>query len=177
MQVTDQISHAALVARAEKWLRTTVGCNPVFSEFVTSISEIPDAIGWKFGCLSILVECKATRSDFLADRKKFSRRAPDYGIGDRRYYMTPPGLVAAEEVPDGWGLLYATPRCVEVVRFSCVNGEARKYKNEWWFGPAPFKSNKHHEMKMLVSALRRCGLRWDLSEIQKPLPKALPRYQ
>lgn len=173
--MAGKTEHGLLVARAAKWLRSTVGCNPVFAELVTSISEIPDAIGWKYGCLSILVECKASRSDFLADRKKFSRRAPDYGIGDRRYYMTPPGLATAEEVPDGWGLLYATPRCVEVVRFSCVNGEARKYRNEWWFAAAPFKSNKHQEMKMLVSALRRCGLRWDLSEIQKPLPKPLPR--
>jgi hypothetical protein len=168
-------THATLVARATKWLRNTVGCDPVFAEFVTSISEIPDAIGWKYGCLSVLVECKASRSDFLADRKKFSRRAPDYGIGDRRYYMTPPGLVTAEEVPDGWGLLYAAPRCVEVVRFSCVQGEVRRYKNEWWFGASPFKSNKHQEMKMLVSALRRCGLRWDISEIQQPLSKPLPR--
>lgn len=174
---SSEMSHAALVARAEKWLRNTVGCNVVFAEFMTSISEIPDAVGWKYGQLSILVECKATRSDFLSDRKKFSRRAPDYGIGDRRYYMTPPGLVAAEEVPDGWGLLYVMPRCVEVVRFSCVNGEARKYKNDWWFGSSPFKSNKVSEMKMLISALRRCGLRWDLSEIQKPLPKLLPRCQ
>jgi hypothetical protein len=77
--------------------------------------EFPDAIGWR-SYESYLVECKVSRADFLADLKKPHRVNPDWGMGDRRYYMTPPELVQPDEVPDLWGLLWVYPKIVRVKR-------------------------------------------------------------
>lgn len=101
-------SHEALVLRAERWLRNSRRCRAVLLEpGYGTPSEVPDAIGWAKG-VSVVVECKATRKDFLADRRKPSR-APaagdGSGLGDERWYMTPPGLARPEELPEGWGLL------------------------------------------------------------------------
>ncbi|MEL6349833.1 MAG: hypothetical protein AAFV53_42410 [Myxococcota bacterium] len=63
----------------------------------------PDAIGWR-GDYSILVECKTSRSDFFADKKKAIFRFPDRCPGQERWYLTPKGLVKPREVPKGWGL-------------------------------------------------------------------------
>ena len=63
-----------------------------------------------------MIECKASRADFFADRKKPARQHPDVmGLGHGRYYMTPPNLVRADEVPEGWGLLWAGKRVRRIV--------------------------------------------------------------
>jgi Holliday junction resolvase len=59
--------HSDLVEIAEKWLLKR--CGFAFTELSTHAQEIPDAIGFKSG-ISILIECKTSRADFLADRKK-----------------------------------------------------------------------------------------------------------
>jgi hypothetical protein len=99
-------THSLLVKRAEHWLLNTVGCGFVLMELVAALGEIPDAIGWKYSD-SYLVECKATRSDFLSDGKKWFRRHPEYGMGNYRYYLCPPDLIKPKELPECWGLLYA----------------------------------------------------------------------
>lgn len=98
------LMHALLIEQAAQWLAKSERCTVVITEMVTGASETPDAIGWK-GSWSTLVECKASRSDFLADRHKFFRREPERGMGDSRYYAAPAGMIKAAELPDGWGLL------------------------------------------------------------------------
>ena len=66
---------------------------------------MPDAIGWKQACHSVLVECKVTRADFLVDRAKPCRLRPERGVGSERFYLTLPGLIGVDELPEGWGLL------------------------------------------------------------------------
>lgn len=110
-------THSDLVKRAAKWLRNTMKCGVVVTEEHSMGFEIPDAIGWK-SYESILVECKVSRSDFLRDRKKLHRRDPDLGMGDRRYYMAPPGLIKREELPETWGLLEVHPKIVRVIHGS-----------------------------------------------------------
>lgn len=78
-------------------------------------SESPDAIGWKNHGWSILVECKVSRADFLADLKKPHRVNPDGGMGQTRYFLTPPGLLKVDELPATWGLLEVRGRFVRVV--------------------------------------------------------------
>lgn len=95
--------HYVLVSAAIRWLRGTRKCPVVFSEHVTRLNLTPDAIGWYWDW-SILVECKASRSDFFADRKKPIHADPDGYPGQERWYLTPPGLVKLEELPPGWGL-------------------------------------------------------------------------
>jgi hypothetical protein len=91
--------------------------------------EIPDAIGWR-SYESYLVECKTSRADFLADLKKPHRVNPDWGMGDRRYYMTPPDLVQPDELPEHWGLLWAYPKIVRVKRDSWGTRRDRTARNE-----------------------------------------------
>lgn len=118
------MTHDELVTRAGRWLRNTMRCGVVLTEFSSYAQENPDAIGWRSGGLwSYLIECKTSISDFYADGKKpgrngkhaLSRRA---GIGREKYYMTPKGLLGAERVRrnrPGWGLLEVCGRSVRVV--------------------------------------------------------------
>ena len=101
----EAIAHRELVERAGVWLRRSMKCSAVLLEpRYGTVGEIPDAIGWSSG-RSILVECKASRSDFLADQNKPSRRrGSGWSLGTERWYFAPAGMIDAEEVPPGWGL-------------------------------------------------------------------------
>lgn len=156
------MTHAELVERAERWLYS-VGCGVVLAELVTYASGIPDAIGFRSDC-SILIECKASRSDFLADRKK-PHHGPEAGMGDWRFYLTPEGLVRPEELPAQWGLLYVTDDRVLRV--------AGAPKLRQWYSP-PRQGNKIEEMRMMYSALRRLKLRGVLDRIYEKPWEAVP---
>lgn len=98
------MTHAELVDHALRWLRGTQRC-PVAVASPGGGLEIPDAIGWRSGGrMSILVECKASRADFLRDKKKWHRQH-GLGVGQRRYYMAPPGIITPADLPPGWGLV------------------------------------------------------------------------
>jgi len=133
-------THKKLVTRMARWLKGTKRMSVVFTELATRVSETPDLIGWQSGettAPSVLIECKVSRSDFLADGKKWFRRYADMGMGDLRYVAAPAGLLTADEMPEGWGLL-------EVARYVRVTKEADK-----------MPACKGRECVMLVSALRR----------------------
>ena len=100
------LTHAELVQISVRWLRTTRGCGVVLAEMVCAnrLNIIPDALGWRAAAWSILVECKTSRADFLADRKKPIHQLPDSGPGQERWYITPPNLIKPEELPIGWCL-------------------------------------------------------------------------
>jgi hypothetical protein len=97
------MTHASLVALGVRWLSRQ--SSAVFYEFAASAKENPDIIAWSAG-LSTLIECKASRSDFLSDSKKPVRRNPRRGMGQRRYYLCSSGVIKVEEVPKKWGLLW-----------------------------------------------------------------------
>ena len=82
--------HEQLCERARRWLRGTRRCDPVYSRNA-SCAEIPDAIGWSScyrWCGSTVIECKASLSDFYADKsKKLVWRHPrwdEYKVGGYR---------------------------------------------------------------------------------------------
>ena len=110
-----QMKHSHLVARAEEWLRSRYGCGIVLSEQYCVTGEVPDVIGWKASGQSVLVECKVTRSDFLADAHKPFRLAPEEGLGSKRLYMAPAGIISRDELPEHWGLLECRGREVQLV--------------------------------------------------------------
>lgn len=83
----------------------------MLTELTTRDPEIPDALGWLPNGWSIMVECKTSRSDFLADKKKGDRR-----LGQERYYLTPKGLLDPTQVPEPWGLLEVWGTTVRVIR-------------------------------------------------------------
>lgn len=145
------LTHDELVRRAVKWLKTAIhhpprrpGCGVAVPEIVTRAHEQPDALGWMDGGRSILVECKTSRSDFAADRKKIHRRLP--GLGLYRYYLCPPEVIHSADLPEGWGLLWCYPKHVKVVVQASENPER----------------DRQGEILVMYSLLRRVAVRGQL---------------
>src|SRR5438270_4402035 len=109
------MTHEKLVKAAVAWLRR-YRCGVVLSEQSCASGETPDAIGWKRACHSVVVECKVSRADFLADREKAFRQKPEVAMGCERFYLVPAGLLNPDELPAGWGLLALRGREVELER-------------------------------------------------------------
>ena len=102
-------THRELCEIAERWLMGSARCRVAIAEpncIVTD--EQPDAIGFK-GTWSILVEAKTSRADFLADAKKPFRLLPQKGMGYCRYYISEPGIITEDDLPERWGLLHVLP--------------------------------------------------------------------
>ena len=147
------MTHAELVVRAGRWLRNVRKCGVVLKEWPSASLEIPDAIGWRVGGFSTLIECKVSVSDFCADQRKSFRQAGQ-SAGRWRYYMTPSGLLTkngvekckkwmAERCPK-WGLLEVRGRFIDVVIEAEDNG---------------YDAGAKHEVEFMYSAIRRltCG--------------------
>jgi hypothetical protein len=102
-------------------------------------SEQADAIGW-FPTHSIVIECKANRADYLGDKKKPHNRSIQGSMGDKRYFLAPPGVIKREELPEGYGLLEPYGR--GITKVSDYTG---------------FRKAKNHqaEITLLLSAIRR----------------------
>lgn len=58
---------------------------------------------------SMAIEIKVSRADFLSDVKNPAKQAPWRSAATRHTYAVPAGLVQANEVPAGSGLLWVTP--------------------------------------------------------------------
>src|ERR1035438_6756246 len=111
---SNEAKHAQLVARAAEWLRRKYKCGIVLAEQYCATGEVPDVIAWKGFCKSVLVECKVSRADFLADANKLFRQKPEEGLGSQRFYLAPAGVIRTEELPKHWGLLELTGREVRM---------------------------------------------------------------
>jgi hypothetical protein len=138
------MTHAQLVEKAVRWLRR-YRCGVVLSEQACASGEMPDAIGWKRACHSVLVECKVTRADFLADRAKPFRLKPEQGVGAERFYLAGAGVIRSDELPTGWGLLEVRSRGVEMVHPSAKNLRTA--------------TGFRYEMNLLLASLRRVEVR------------------
>jgi len=138
------MTHAQLVEKAVQWLRG-YRCGVILSEQACLSGEMPDAIGWKRTCHSVVIECKLSRADFLADRDKPFRQKSKLGLGCERFYLTPPRLLDPKELPSGWGLLELRKREVEIVRRS-----ARNLRSALGLS---------YEMNLLLASLRRVEIR------------------
>lgn len=112
-------AHAHLVEKARAWLMGAGNCVVAATEVSTWVNmEIPDAIGFDYRGNCTIVECKTSRSDFLADKNKKFRKMPQLGMGMNRYFMVPRGLVSLTELPAGWGLIFVYPNTVRRVKNS-----------------------------------------------------------
>lgn len=131
------MTHSELVARAVRWLKGSQGCVLTITEPQGhGFHEWPDAIEWNYQGLSILVECKTSMSDYYSDRRK---DRVDGGMGDFRWYMTPPGLLKPDLLRDGWGLLECHPKKTQR-KVSAVS----RWKNQF----------KQGEVALLVQGFR-----------------------
>ena len=130
------ITHDKLVKKARAWLLRRYGV--VISEMAAG-RETADAIG--LGGDSTVIECKASRSDFLADRNKSFRQFPDFGMGDQRFYFAPKALIKPDELPPGWGLLELSDQYILKTKES-----------------EHFKKDHQAEIRLLVSTIRRLNI-------------------
>lgn len=138
------MTHSELVQRAAKWLEQNHAV--VVTEMASGAILEPDAIGFKGGHWTTMVECKISRADFLANKRK-----GEVQMGAFRFFMTTPGLIQVAELPAKWGLLEIGGRGVSVVR------EAEQFYDE--------DRDIRGELSILVSCLRRIG--------QQPRPAAV----
>lgn len=134
-------SHDELVRRAVRWLRRQHYCATVFAEMTTASSETPDVIGWGKG-YSRVVEVKTSRSDFRRDLRKPHMLDEQGGMGGQRWYLVPPDLLRADDIPVWCGLAYAGLKSIVVIK------------------AAPERSvyDFRAEARVLTSALRRTEL-------------------
>jgi len=97
------ITHSYLVNAGAAWLKKKVEL--VFCELVVgSVSEQPDVIGWSVRGTCTVIECKASRSDYLSNKNKCFERG-GYSVGSYRYFLVPKGIIKLEDLYPGYGLL------------------------------------------------------------------------
>ena len=128
--------HQQLVTLGARWQKRQ-GFSVVATEIaVVGIGEQADIIGFRSTC-SLLIEAKATRSDFLADAKKPHRTSG--GLGVYRFYIAPVGVIEVADLPPRWGLLHAVGnKVIEVLRptgnlwpaFGSTDGDWPRFQHE-----------------------------------------------
>ena len=152
------MTHKDLIEPAYKWVLNSGKCGVAFKEFKTAncAAEEPDVIGFRGGGHSVLIECKASRSDFLADKKKRFRVYPELGMGSQRYFCCPSGMIRVEELPRPWGLIYVDSafRCRRIIKAGRVE-----------------QKNLKAEHEVMYSALRRLHIRNRIPEVYMGLPE------
>ena len=137
------MTHQEIVAVAMKIVKRRqdgLGAKLAFAELVTECSsrETPDVMGFA-GNQTILIECKASRSDFLRDAHKLARRTPEQGMGRYRWYLCPWGIITPEDIPEKWGLIWHVQKSkIEIIK-----------QAEWQ------NSNANSERDFLYSVVRR----------------------
>jgi len=143
------LTHGELVRIANRWLISYRKCGAVITELVTLGIETPDAIGFRDGT-SILIECKISRADFLADAKKIFSRYPMMGMGTYRFYLCPAGIINVQDLPEKWGLIWVTDKGKTRVQTG-PKGNVWSIQQNYRFD----EKNHEAEQILLVSALRR----------------------
>lgn len=150
------ISHLELVKRGQRWLKNSRGCSVIITELGSGY-EIPDVIGWRGGWSSIVLEAKASISDFRIDlSKSFRKEGGPAGMGALRYYIVSSEIKekALTILPPKWGLLSVGKTSV------FVECEAEDFHKWNWRG----------EMLILNSIIRRIATK------AEPLPRVGIKY-
>lgn len=145
-RMSEKAKHAQLVKRAVEWLRHYYRCGVILSEQYCASGEVPDVIGWKGKCRSVLIECKVSRADFLADAAKPFRLYPEDALGSERLYFAPKGMIVPSEIPQNWGLLECAGREV-CLRVKPPRKDLRS------------QAGLMKEMNLLLASLRRVEVR------------------
>lgn len=138
LRYAPRYTHEELVSRALTWLQRSQRCVALWSKQTVLTPENPDAIGWTPGGNSVVIECKASRSDFKRDEEKPHRDGP--GMGNIRYFLASQGVLSDDVMPEGWGLLECSPARITVRHPATIRGHEAK---DW-----------QSEMRLLVRAAR-----------------------
>jgi len=143
--VSKKFTHRQLVKRTAEFLRKQRYTTVITELTAAANNEIPDVIGFDYRGVSVLVECKTSRKDFLQDQNKDHRQRRSRGMGNLRYYAAPAGVIDCRDLPDGWGLLTIDEK------YGYLEVNVSKM-------PAVFHDeqiNKRGELAIVLSALRR----------------------
>lgn len=151
-------SHRKLVEISYAWLIKR--CGFAFKELRSFSNECPDVLGFRSD-ESILIECKVSRNDFLADKNKPFRKISCNGMGNYRLYCCPKGLIKKEELPEKWGLIYVNENGKATLVHNCFNNKG----GNMFLEENRFEANREEEIKMLYTALRRLHIRNRIEEI------------
>jgi len=139
------MKHSQLVEIGKNWL-DKLGCSVIITEKRGMNNESPDCIGWYAEC-SILIECKTSKEDFLADSLKPFRLNPKEGMGIIRIYLAPKGLIHIKDLPEKWGLLEVNEKLeIEYTKCFPANIFPDNYRQE---------ANNYAEKLLLLSLIRR----------------------
>lgn len=160
------LSHAELVEYGYDYLMKTVKCSFAIKEIASIANEIPDVIGFMVGKpATLLIECKTSRSDFLADAKKTFRENPGLGMGSYRSYLCEPGIIEVNDLPPKWGLLH-----IKNGKIRRVHGWKKSFNSQPEFF---FNRNIQAEWFLMGSCLRRMEIRDHLKDIYAGIPKGV----
>jgi len=157
-------THSELVDLGHKYLMKTIKCSFAIKEISSVAIEIPDVIGFMIGSpATLLIECKTSRSDFMADKKKEFRKYSRYGMGIFRSFLCEPGVINVEDLPRGWGLLYVK------------NGRIRRvcgFKRNGVYANREFTCDRNLQAEwfLMGSCLRRMEIRDHLKDIYAGMP-------
>lgn len=140
--------HYRLCRAGARWLRrhtencAVTNCPFVIVEPATIAQEQPDIFGWDYWSTTV-IEVKTSRQDFHADARKPFREDPSLGIGMKRMYLCPEGMIKENEIPEKWGLLYEKDKKICLIK-----------------KPEIFKErNTHAEFIIFSSLFRRMGIK------------------
>lgn len=104
----DNYDHNELCSLAVKFLTTAGSFKVVAKEMkclATEVKEIPDVLAFN-SKYTVLIECKTSRSDYIADFEKPVRKRPSLGMGSYRYYFCEAGVIREQDLPVRWGLIW-----------------------------------------------------------------------
>ena len=74
----------------------------------------------------IAYEIKVSRADFMREIQRPIKREPAERMCGECFFVTPPGIVKPEEVPEGWGLLVGTKKGDKLIQkklYRSITGE------------------------------------------------------
>lgn len=160
------ITHKNLVEIAYKWGLKNGGMSVAFKELYSMASEIPDVIGFN-SWESTVIECKASRADFLKDKKKPHRTK---GMGNWRFYICPKGLIKVNELPEKWGLIYVDEKGKARIEYDCrkkrikesvvSEWQKKEYPEGWYWRTERadenrFEADTQEEKRLMFTVIRR----------------------
>lgn len=96
-----------------------------------NIKCIADAVGINLKRKEIrIIEAKASKEDFVRDKKLFGEKTSYYGHAHYSYIICPKDIIQPHEIPNGYGLLWMDGETIEVMKKPLKNNGKLKTKYE-----------------------------------------------
>jgi hypothetical protein len=100
------MTHSELVKIATTWARGRH--DVVLEERSSGNGELPDIMAFNYRW-STMIECKVSRADFFADKRKITRVVQENCLGNYRIYCCPKGLLSEDDIPEKMGSFRGLP--------------------------------------------------------------------